>query len=54
MEMALPNLDPDCHMEIGAICEHIINAAKFETMRHIEINSAISRQREVDTPEIEL
>ena len=40
LEMALPNLDPDCRMEIGEICDHIVNAAKFETLRHIELNRA--------------
>jgi hypothetical protein len=46
--------DDQKHVPDPPICEHIINTAKFETMRHIEINCAISRQREVDTPEIEL
>ncbi|HTD16587.1 MAG TPA: hypothetical protein VK673_15495 [Chthoniobacterales bacterium] len=43
MHMALPCLNLDNHSEIISICDHIVNAAKFETMRQFEVDRAIER-----------
>lgn len=43
MHMALPCLNLDNHSEIISICDHIVNAAKCETMRQFEIDRAIER-----------
>jgi hypothetical protein len=41
-EMHLPQLDADNRFEIGSICEHIVKAATFQTLRHIEFHQALA------------